>query len=116
MLRRFFASLLRYQALVVAAIVGVLCLSGGQWSLSAQSDDLPKLTSVDTGSPPQRIAVGGGAVWVSNLVEFNPAAPGPGILSRIDPSTKRVVNAIALGKEPAGIALGFGSVWVAHRS
>jgi streptogramin lyase len=104
----------RSRAFVVLPAIGVVCLVSARWSLLAQSGDLPTITSVDTGSPPQRIAVGAGAVWVSNLVEFNPGAPVPGLLSRIDPTTMQIVSTVPVGKAPDGIAIGFGSVWVGN--
>jgi YVTN family beta-propeller protein len=104
----------RSRALVVLPAIGMVCLLCGRWLLFAQSGDLPKLTSVDVGSPPARLAVGAGAVWVSTLVQFNPGAPVKGTVSRIDRQTERVVSTIPVGKMPDGIVVAFDSVWVAN--
>src|SRR5204863_112162 len=61
-------------------------------------------TKVD--EQPAAIAVGEGAVWVTNT-ESN-------TVSRIDPTTRAVVQTIQVGKSPTGITTGRGSVWVAN--
>ncbi|MGH9278849.1 MAG: hypothetical protein ACRD12_12195 [Acidimicrobiales bacterium] len=53
---------------------------------------------------PSGVAVGKGAMWVSNF--------GNDTLARIDPRTGRRTRAIELQESPVGLALGFGSVWV----
>ena len=50
-------------------------------------------------SPPAR-----GAVWVVNTLD--------GTLSRLDPSTRRVVATIDVGGAPRGVAAGDGAIWV----
>jgi len=52
------------------------------------------------------IAVGAGAVWVTNQLGDS--------VSRIDPATNRVVETITVGRGPVGIAVGLGAVWVAN--
>jgi len=64
------------------------------------------LAEVATGSRPDAIAFGEGAVWVANT--------GDDTVSRIDPSTRLVVQTIEVGNGPSGLAIGFGSVWVAN--
>ncbi|MBA3688841.1 MAG: hypothetical protein H0W81_08440 [Chloroflexi bacterium] len=57
------------------------------------------------GDQPAGIAVGEGAVWVTNA--------GSNTVLRIDPNTHAVVDRIDVGLSPAGIAIGGGSIWVA---
>ena len=54
---------------------------------------------------PALVAVGFGAVWVTNHAS--------GSVSRIDPVTNEVVATIVVGPGPAGVAAGEGAVWVA---
>ena len=58
MLQSFSRWTSRTRTLVVLPAVGVACLLGGGW-LFAESGDLPKMTSVDVGSPPARVAGAG---------------------------------------------------------
>jgi peptide/nickel transport system substrate-binding protein len=60
---------------------------------------------IRVGNGPADIAIGEGAVWVTNRFD--------GTVSRIDPSGGGVVKEITVGLDPSGIAVGFGSVWVA---
>ncbi len=60
--------------------------------------------AIPLGNGPEDVAVGEGAVWVTNRFD--------GTISRIDPSTGEVVETIAVGLDPRGIAIGFDSVWV----
>jgi peptide/nickel transport system substrate-binding protein len=64
--------------------------------------------TIAVGSVPAGIAVGAGAVWVSNN--------GDATVSRIDPTVNRVVQTIAVGNAPTGVAIGDGSVWVVNSS
>jgi DNA-binding SARP family transcriptional activator/streptogramin lyase len=102
--------------LLAAAIVGaVLALTGG--SSEASVDVAPdSVAVVDNKSGkvvgdvpiygrPVSIAVGEGAVWVTNADD--------GTLTRIDPETYEVVRTIGLGADVNYVAVGFGSVWVA---
>jgi len=57
------------------------------------------------GARPGQIAGGRGAVWVTHTED--------GTVSRIDPSTKRVVQTITVRAGPTGIAVGEEAVWVA---
>jgi YVTN family beta-propeller protein len=99
---------------------------------------------VDPNASPAGIAVGEGAVWLSdseanNVVRVDPTglltpiavgdaptaiAVGAGsvwvvesladTLVRIDPGTRSVTATIPVGRSPAGVAFGGGSVWVAN--
>jgi YVTN family beta-propeller protein len=72
--------------------------------------------STASGRIPLAIAVGFGAVWVSDLVASpeKSAKPEPGKVLRIDPATSTLDDVINVGKRPVGLATGGGSVWVAN--
>jgi len=93
---------------------GVQDLTVGAGAVWVIGRSRPTVTRIDVstgaekrlviGGDPQRIAIGQGAVWVSN---------NDGSVSRIDLSTKNV-RRIPVGREPRGIAVGRGAVWVAN--
>jgi YVTN family beta-propeller protein len=56
------------------------------------------------GAGPLAVAVGAGAVWVSNRDDRT--------VSRIDPSTNRVTRTIHLPAAPYGVRVAHGRVWV----
>lgn len=58
------------------------------------------------------VAVGLGAVWVTNQEGWRRG----GTVSRIDPTTNTVIETIPVGNEPRGVAVGFGSVWMIEES
>ena len=62
--------------------------------------------TIEAGTTPTGVAVGAGAVWVTNNYG--------GTVSRIDPAVDRVVQTIPVGNAPTGVAVGDGSVWVAN--
>jgi hypothetical protein len=57
---------------------------------------------------PTGIAVGAGAAWVANSLGRS--------LIRIDASSKRVEQRIALGSLPEGVVVAAGRVWVTTQS
>ena len=61
--------------------------------------------TIIVGERPVAITFGADAAWVANA--------GEGTVSRIDPATNDVVEAIAIGNRTAGIAFAYGTVWVA---
>jgi YVTN family beta-propeller protein len=61
------------------------------------------LRTIDPNSGPVAVAVGAGAVWVTD--------PDADTVTRIDPTG--LVTPIAVGHGPRGIAVGAGAVWVA---
>jgi DNA-binding beta-propeller fold protein YncE/predicted Ser/Thr protein kinase len=64
---------------------------------------------IPIGKGPLRIAVGGGAVWVTSAAE--------GTLSRVDPTSLEVSRtSLHVGHGLAGVAFGSGSVWVSDSS
>jgi YVTN family beta-propeller protein len=60
--------------------------------------------TVRVGADPFGIAVGEGAVWVSNRRGFS--------ITRIDPKSNQVVRAVPVGNRPYGVTAGQGAVWV----
>jgi YVTN family beta-propeller protein len=67
---------------------------------------VPRAPSIPVGTSPVNIAFGSGSIWVSNN--------GNGTVSRVDPTSDRVVATVDVGGAPAGIAAGAGSVWVGN--
>jgi YVTN family beta-propeller protein len=64
------------------------------------------LAGVGVGRTPTHMALGDGALWVTNADD--------GTVSRIDPRTRTVVQTIPVGSSPNGITTGNGAVWVAN--
>jgi streptogramin lyase len=71
---------------------------------------------IEVGRIPYAVAVGFGAVWLSDMVEppVVNAEPEAGQVLRIDPETGTMEDVIPVGKRPGGVATGGGSVWVAN--
>jgi streptogramin lyase len=63
------------------------------------------LATFDLPIRPQRIAVGEGAIWITDAIHDE--------VVKIDPSGGRVLLRIATGRGTDGVAVGSGSVWVA---
>jgi DNA-binding SARP family transcriptional activator/streptogramin lyase len=102
--------------LLAAAIVGaVLALTSGSSdatvtvapnSVAVIDHDSGKVVGdVAIGGRPVSVAIGEGAVWVTNADD--------GTVTRIDPKTYEVVKTIGLGADVNYVVVGFGSVWVA---
>ncbi|MCI0539854.1 MAG: DUF1349 domain-containing protein [Verrucomicrobiales bacterium] len=64
------------------------------------------VATIPVGHLPFRLAIGEGAVWVTDQ---NDAA-----VYRIDPQTNQVVATIPVGQVPKGLVVGEGAVWVAN--
>jgi YVTN family beta-propeller protein len=104
--------------LVAGALIAALALtlsSGTAHALSHVDANAVGLVSAATGkiskevpvgATPSHLAVGEGAVWVTN-------ADGDSV-SRIDPVKKIVVQTIPVGSSPSGITTGNHAVWVAN--
>ena len=98
---------------VVAAVAGVLALTGGESKAAGVAADSVAFvdggngrvgTQVHVDQQPNAVAVGEGGVW---------SASGAGTVTRLDPGTRTIRDAaIAVGDGPAGIAAGGGGVWV----
>src|SRR5688572_11965946 len=71
-----------------------------QWAPSPGSSPLRSLAG-----PPAAVAVGAGSIWVAD-------ASGQTV-SRIEATSRSIVDRIPVGGEPASIVWGGGSVWVA---
>lgn len=105
-----------FAAAIVGVAAGVLLTQGGGSSARASvapnavgiidSDSGEIVSEAPVGESPAELAVGAGAVWVTNA--------GENTVSRIDPSTNDVVETIDVGNGPAGVAVGGGAVWVAN--
>ena len=72
---------------------GVAAIAGGQ---------LASFTETDT--PPGKLTVGEGGVWVLSRDDRN--------VTRIDPATKKVAKRIRMPSVPWDIAVGAGAVWI----
>jgi serine/threonine-protein kinase len=99
-------------AALAAAVIMIVHRSGGSRLALADADEVAVIDpggrslvgEVPTGSSPSQLAVGAGAVWVTN--------PDAGTLSRIDRRTGTVSNTIQVGSDPSAVAVGAGGVWV----
>lgn len=93
----------------VAAGEGAIWVAAGQLRRTVSRLDPATgrlIATIKLHDAPQGIAVGAGAVWVTN--QFGDS------ISRIDPTTNRVVQTIPVGRGPVGIGVGLGAVWVAN--
>jgi YVTN family beta-propeller protein len=104
-----------------AAAAAVLLSQGGgppkpttKPTIAPKGDSLQRIdprtnklaATIKVGSNPSGVAVGEGAVWVTN--------ENDGTLSRIDPKTDRVSLSSVAGADPTHVAAGEGSVWVSN--
>jgi DNA-binding SARP family transcriptional activator len=55
---------------------------------------------------PSGVASGRGSIWIVNA--------GDETVSRLDPATGKLVEAVPVGERPGGVAVGNGAVWVAN--
>jgi YVTN family beta-propeller protein len=104
-------------ALAAAGVgVGVFLLVGGS-SSALSAVDANSVGVVDAkrnaivgqamvGASPSRVAIGAGAVWVTNFDDRT--------VSRVNPDTHDVQQTIQVGAGPSGVAVGNGAVWVAN--
>ena len=65
------------------------------------------LRRIPVGAGPNAVAVGAGAVWVTNRDDRT--------VSRVDPAANRVVKTIRLAAAPHGIHFAHGRVWTTTR-
>jgi YVTN family beta-propeller protein len=113
------AILLSALAGVIAAVVAIpiFAFGGGGSGESIEAaagnsvgfvdpDSNRLVADVDVGRTPTHLALGEGAVWVTNADDNT--------VSRIDPLKKIVVQTIAVGNSPSGITTGNSAVWVAN--
>jgi YVTN family beta-propeller protein len=93
----------------IAAGEGAVWVAAGQLRRTVSRLDPATnrlIATIKLHDAPQGVAVGAGAVWVTNQLGDS--------VSRIDPRTNRVVETIPVGRGPVGIAVGLGAVWVAN--
>jgi YVTN family beta-propeller protein len=62
--------------------------------------------TIATGGTPTAVALGAGAVWVTDASSAK--------VLRINPTTDAIVKTYQVGRAPTGVAVGDGSVWVAN--
>src|SRR5439155_7653548 len=87
--------------------------AGNVWALNVVDDTVTAISpsngrtrTIPLGQNPTRLAFGLGAVWVTS--------EETGVLLRLDPRTKTVVQAFEVGNGPVGVAVGDGALWVAN--
>ncbi|MEA2134309.1 MAG: hypothetical protein QOC68_2218, partial [Solirubrobacteraceae bacterium] len=138
--------------IVVAGSPGAVAAQGSTLWVAPFSGSLARLDArtgrvvkqLDPNTAPTGIALGGGAVWMTdrdadNVTQVDPTGLGHSLavghgpsgiavgdggvwvaykgddeLVRIDPSTRAVTATIPVGHAPAGVSIGAGSVWVAN--
>jgi peptide/nickel transport system substrate-binding protein len=96
------------------AVLGILLTRSNNGAAAAIAADAAGLVGGDgrvvaqvpVAGRPAGIAVGEGAIWITDSVS--------GTLLRVDPDKKLVVDRIRVGAGPRGVAVGAGSVWVAN--
>jgi YVTN family beta-propeller protein len=66
------------------------------------------VSAMQVGSLPDAIAIGEGALWVTDTTA--------GSVARIDPGDSRVVQTIGVGSSPNAVTVGHGAVWVTNGS
>jgi YVTN family beta-propeller protein len=74
------------------------------WRIDSKANRVE--ATVELGFPPRSIAVGEGAVWVTDQLGDS--------VARIDPTTNRIVSKIPVGRGARGVEVAAGSVWVAN--
>ncbi len=118
----------RRRAIVLSALAGVMAAAvaipifafgqggGGGRTASSGAATGDSLGFVDpsngrlvadtgVGATPSHVAVGDGAIWVTNTDGHS--------VSKIDPATRSTEDTIEVGSSPSGITTGNGAVWVA---
>jgi YVTN family beta-propeller protein len=107
-------------AFAAAAVAAILLLSGGEGRETAKPttavavDSLQRIdpktnelvATIPVASDPSDVAVGEGAVWISDHTERT--------VAEIDPQSNTRTRTIAAGGDAVSVAAGLGSVWVAN--
>jgi peptide/nickel transport system substrate-binding protein len=114
--RRPLATAVTFAAVLLAlvALVVVLTRGGGQAAAARLEPNSVGLIDarggvrrqVEVDKAPVGVAVGAGAIWVTNAND--------GTVSRVDGGKGSVVQTIPVGTNPNGIAVAGGTVWVAN--
>jgi hypothetical protein len=98
---------------------------GAVWLPSIATDTLRKFDartgrhrwSVPVGHSPSAVAVGADSVWVASLGSWHSGKggvvvnDGPGVVTRVDPTTGSVLARIDVARGATAIAVGDGAVW-----
>jgi len=74
--------------------------------LDSRTGDASAPVPVGAAAAPRALAVGAGSLWVADEKR--------GVVFRVDPAQRRVVDTITVGNGPVDVAVGNGSVWVAN--
>ena len=90
---------------VITVIVIVVAQAQNRNGAATHQGQTPNVVTTPAEARPANIAVGAGAVWVTNTRH--------GTVSRIDPATNRVKATIQVKALPAGVAVDKEAVWVA---
>lgn len=99
---------------IVGAVLAYVLARGGDAStaIAANAAGLMDgsngrlIAEVPVAGRPSAVAVGSGAVWVTDAVDDS--------VLRIDPAKHHVVDRIEVGRDPEAVVVGGGSVWVAN--
>lgn len=99
---------------VIGALLAYVLVRGGEAStaIAANAAGLVEgsngrvIAEVPVSGRPSAVAVGSGAVWVTDAVG--------GAVLRIDPVKKLIVDRIEVGRDPEAVVVGDGQVWVAN--
>ena len=99
---------------IAGAVLAYVLTRGGEAStaIAANAAGLVDASSgkllgeVGVAGRPSAVAVGSGAVWVTDAVD--------GAVLRIDPTKQLVVDRIDVGRDPEAVVVGDGLVWVAN--
>lgn len=89
-------------ALAAVAVLGVLV--AGVLVVLRDDAGQPTLVSIAVGDAPRWLALGEGALWVSNHDD--------GTVSRVDPTSNEVVATIKVGESSGPLVVADGAVWV----
>ena len=91
---------------------GLAMGAGAVWLASPYTEELYRFDrrgrraiAIGSGSFPSDVAVGEGAVWVTDSLHDT--------VVEIDPSRNRIVRRVPVGRDPIAVAVGSGAVWVA---
>jgi DNA-binding beta-propeller fold protein YncE len=92
---------------------GLALGAGAEWLASPNTEELYRFDRrgrraivIGSGSFPSDVAVGEGAVWVTDSLHDT--------VVEIDPSRNRIKRTIPVGHDPIAVAAGAGAVWVAN--
>ena len=101
---------------LIGGVLAVVLARGGEAStaIAANAAGLVDgstgrlIAEVPVAGRPSAIAVGAGAVWVTDVVDDTAL--------RIDPEKQLIVDRIEVGRAPEAVVVGGGSVWVANKA